>query len=215
MKNSTHSSFSPSKIQISCVQWVQKGTARAETLLPGSIGGFEKYFNGSDSPLSSFFIGLTGNSRFETTNWLQRQAEKLDMHQYVTEVVIETQHTYQERINGIGADGLPSSEYDLIKSTTLLKDELTQKWIRTVLECNLDAQMKIDLLTAASSGSINEFIPVSTFLFSKMVEKMPSEFQNARVIIFPAIPLAVNEWQGNPAKLIAFKNEAIISVKQH
>jgi hypothetical protein len=216
MENLTYSKSAPSKTIVNCVQWVSKGNARAEALRPGYIAGFEHFFKDSPSPLSEFLIGLTGNNRLETIAWLHQQAEKLGLHQCITEVVLEMRRTFRERINGICANGTPCDEYDITKATTNLKSNLMQAWTSSVTEgISVDKPYRSGLLDVVESRNISNFIPISSFLFSKTVEKMPFEFQNARVIIFPALPLALEEWQGNPARLIAFKKETIVSVKHH
>jgi len=216
MENLIHSKPCSSKTIVSCVQWVCKGDAPHETLLPGCIAGFEHFFRNSTSPLSDSFIGLTGNSRLKTVGWLQQQAEKLGLHQCITEVTIEMRRTFQERINGVCANGTPCDEYDITKATTNLKTKLMQAWTSSVIEgIPVDKPFRSELIDTVESRNISNFIPISSFLFSMTVEKMPIEFQNARVIIFPASPLALEEWQGNPAKLIAFKKETIVSVKHH
>lgn len=99
-------------------------------------------------------------------------------------------------------------------ATTALKQQLTCAWSQVVMSCEqLDIQNKIDLLTAATSNDINAFLSISAHLFSKAIEGIHPEFQEARAIIFPAIPLAHEEWHGKPVKMIAFKKETIISIK--
>lgn len=211
MNNINFPKFRQSKTTVSCLQWTPKGTLPSQTLQPGHIAGFEDFFRDSPDVLSSLLIGVTGNHSTETTAWLGTQADKAGMDQHVTIVEIGLFSTYTERINGVCADGLPSYEYDTTKATVVLKNKIQEAWVHVVLRCNgFSRQEKVDLLSAAASGIINKCLPLSSYLFSKTVEAMHHEFQNARAIIFPAIPIAYSDWKGNPARLIAFRKEAII-----
>jgi len=198
---------------VSCVQWTPKGSAKV-SLKPGSLAGFEPYFKNSPANLASFFIGLTGHRRFDVVNWLNQKAIKSGMDQHVTEMKLELHHSYTERINGSDALGMPTAEYDLMKSTTALKEQITVAWCKAILrEQRFQNYAKSVLLEKAVSSELNDFLVLSAELFSKAVEMMHPEFQNARVIFLPAIPVAYTEWNENPARLIAFKKESIVSVK--
>jgi hypothetical protein len=215
MNKSNFSKKTFSHSTVTCVHWVCNGTKHFEESEPGTIAGFEKYFQNSSKQFSSLMIGLDGSHSTETVQWLKAQAEKSHMIQFVREVKIKLNYSHRERINGVGDDGMPVDEFDLSKSTTQLKRKLTEGWVDGVLRCeNFDVQTKIDLLTAASSGDINQFLPISAGLFSHAVETMQEEIKNPKVIFFPAVPLAVHEWKGNPAKLVAFSPDAIVQASE-
>lgn len=211
MKHYKSTQFRPSKTVVSHVKWTPNGTPPMETIHSGQLAGFEDYFRDSPDHLSSLIIGLVGNNRLEVISWLQLQAEKIGMTQYVTDITIELIHSYVERINGVDANGMASCEYDLTKPTIQLKNKILKAWSSVVINSyEFDAQSKIDLLTAASFGKINQFLPISSVLLSKAFENMHDEFQHARAIIFPGIPIACTEWKKNPARLIAFREDAIV-----
>lgn len=199
---------------VSCVQWTQKGSSLDEHLKSGQLAGFENNFQDSTDHLSSMYIGLTGTHRFKVIKWLLEQANKLSLDQHVTEVKIMLKHTYRDRINGTDANGFATNEYDLIKATSSLKDQITSAWSSVVIKNqSFDANDKIGLLTAALSGNISEFIPISSILFAQTVEEMHFEFKNANAIFFPAFPIEHDEWKDNPAKLVAFSKDVIVDVK--
>jgi len=211
MNNIKFDRFSQTETVVSCLQITPKGELPSKALRPGHFPGFGDYFRGAPYKLSSKYIGLTGNHRSEVIAWSRKQAEKAGMEQHVTEVKIRLFRTYIERINGITKDNLPSDEYELIKATAPLRDKLLDAWSSVINKCSeFDTQTKIDLLTVAVSGGISKFLPISPILFSKLVEEMHSEFQNARAIIFPALPIAYSDWKGIPARLIAFDADAIV-----
>jgi hypothetical protein len=206
--------YKPQKSTTWHFQWIKKGQKPSLTINPGEISGFEKYFQNAPPTLSTFYLGVTGTQRFEVADWLNQQAQKLGLDQYVTEFQVSLNHPFQNRINGIDAQGNPINEYELTKATTALKHQLAGAWSQVVMSSDaLDNQTKIELLTAAASGDVNEFLPLSSVVFSKAVENMHPEFQSARAIIFPAIPLAFKDWRGKPVKMIAFKKETIVSIK--
>ena len=206
--------YKPQKSTTWHFQWIKRGQKPSLTINPGEISGFEKYFHNSPPTLASFYLGVTGTQRFEVADWLNKQAQKLSLDQYVTEFQVSLNHTFKNRINGIDAKGDPINEYELTKATTALKHQLAGAWSQVVMSNeSLDTQIKIELLTAAASGDVNEFLPLSSVIFSKAMENMHPEFQSARAIIFPAIPLAVRDWRGKPVKMIAFKKETIVSIK--
>ncbi len=177
----------------------------------GKIAGFDDFFSGSSSNLSSMLVGLVGTQRFEASKWLNNQAKRHGKLQHVTELNIQLHNTYKERINGKTREGLPSSEFDLIKPTVGLRDQLIGAWSNAVMESmNIPTGLKIDLLSRALSSKVNKIIPISSILFSRALEKMPESFQNARAIYFSAMPVEADEWHGNPPRLIAFRKESII-----
>ncbi len=195
-------------------QWVKAGEEPSLAIKPGEIAGFERQFKDSAGQLSEFFLAVTGTQRFEVANWLNHQAGKLGLNQYVTEIQVTLKHPYQHRINGVNENQEPIDEYELLKATQSLKDQVALAWSEVVLSCeNFDHQTKIDLMKAAASNDINAFLPISAYLFSKTIERMPEKFQSAQAIIFPAIPLACDDWYGKPVKMIAFRKETIVSMK--
>ena len=211
MNNIKFKHYNTRETVVSCLQITPKGALPSKTLQPGHISGFGDYFIDAPGKLSSMYIGLTGNHRTEVIAWSRRQAEQAGMEQHVTEVKIRLFRSYRERINGVTEDDLPSDEYELIKATTQLRVKLVDAWSNVISKCSeFDTQNKIDLLTAAMAGDVSKFIPISSILFSKVVEEMHYEFQNARAIIFPAYPIAYSEWKGIPARLIAFDADAIV-----
>ncbi len=211
MDNIKFDHFKPTETVVSCLQLTPKGESPSKTLRPGHISGFSDYFRDASGKLSSMYIGLTGNHRTEVISSLRKKAEQARMEQHVTEIKIRLFRTFRERINGITENGLPSDEYELIKATTPLRAKLVDAWSNVISKCpQFDTQKKIDLLSAAMTGDVSKFIPISSILFSKVVEEMPYEFRNARAIIFPAYPIAYSEWKGNPARLIAFDADAIV-----
>lgn len=207
-------SHKPQKATTWHIQWVKRGEKPALAINPGEISGFDKYFQDASKNLSSFYLGITGTQRFEVADWLNQQAQKLKLDQYVTEFQVLLNHPFKDRINGVDEEGHAIDEYEVTKATDELKQQLAVAWAKVVMSCeNMDHQTKIDLLTAATTGDVNAFLPISSFLFSKAVENMHPEFQTARAIIFPAIPQAFRDWRGKPAKMIAFKKETIVSIK--
>ncbi|MBK9993574.1 MAG: hypothetical protein IPP01_06200 [Saprospiraceae bacterium] len=209
----TKSAFKPQTSTVWHFQWMEKGQSPSLTINPGEIAGFEKYFKHSPMTLSSYYLGVSGTQRFESADWLNRQANKQGLVQYVTQFQLELTCPFKHRINGVDDDNQPTTEYELTKATAALKQQLACAWSQAVLSCeNFDREEKTSLLTEATKD-INSFLPISSHLFSKAVERMPPEFQAARAIIFPSIPLAHEEWRDKPVKMIAFKKEAIISIK--
>jgi hypothetical protein len=199
---------------VSCVKWSLKGYSDDKNLASGQLAGFETNFEGSTEHLSSLYIGLTGNHRFKVIKWLMERANKLGLDQHVTEVKIKLKHTYRDRINGTDENGCATNEYDLIKATSSLKDQITSAWSSVVTDNQcFDEEEKNKLLTVALTGNINKFIPISSVLFAKTVEKMHSEFKNASAIFFPAFPIEQDDWKDNPAKLVAFSKDVIVDVK--
>ena len=200
---------------VSCIQWTLSGTTPREPLEPGCLAGFERFFQNSSDHLSLMYIGLTGNHRFKAIRELQEHAKKLGMNQHVTEVKIELQHSFRDRINGTDESGLATVEYDLIKPTASLKSEFISAWSAAVMQSqSLDAKVKIELLKATLSGNINEFIPISSVLFSEAVEKMEYSFRNANAIFFPAFPIDQTNWNEHPARLVAFSKDVIVDIKR-
>lgn len=207
-------SYKPQKATTWHIQWVKRGEKPVLAINPGEISGFDKYFQDAPKTLSSFYLGITGTQRFEVADWLNQQALKLELDQYVTEFQVLLNHPFKARINGVDEEGHAIDEYEVTKATAALKQQLAGAWAQVVMSCeNMDHQTKIDLLTAATTDDVNAFLPISSFLFSKAVENMHTEFQSARAIIFPAIPQAFRDWRGKPAKMIAFKKETIVSIK--
>jgi hypothetical protein len=154
---------------VSCIQWTLSGTTPVEPLEHGYLAGFERFFQNSSVHLSSMYIGLTGNHRFKAIRQLQEHAKKLGMDQHVTEVKIELQHSFRDRI---------------------------------------------ELLKATMSGNTNEFIPISSVLFSEAVEKMEYSFRNANALFFPAFPIDQTNWNEHPARLVAFSKDVIVDIKR-
>lgn len=210
-----NNSLTKSSVAIaSCIQWLPKGTSPTSVLQSGKIAGFEDYFANSSKHLSSMCIGLTGNHRFKVITWLQEVSNKLGLDQHVTEVKISLNHSFRDRINGADERGFATDEYDLIKATTALKNKFVAAWSTVVMQSQaLDAQAKIDLLTTTLSGNTNDFIPISSTLFSKAVEGMDENFQKAKVIFFPAFPINRGNWNDNPVRLVAFRENVIVNIK--
>ncbi len=196
------------------IEWNKQGAPASETVNPGQIAGFESYFVDCADPLSSMLLGLTGTQRFETAAWLERQANKLGYEQYVKEYEIELSHTYIERINEMNATRQYCSELDLLKPTNSLKAKLMEAWSNVVMACEVfNNEVKIDLLNSAAQGNPNEFLTLSSILFSKSIETIAPEFPSLNAIFFPAVPINIQEWKGNPARLVAFHKELIVGAK--
>ncbi len=196
-------------VTVSCVQWTPEGSAPLD-FKPGNLAGFEPYFENCRSPLSSLYIGLTGNKRFEIIGLLNQQAIKSGMVQHVAEVKIRMEHSYTERINGVDDLGSPIDEYDFIKPTASLKAKLMVAWGKCVMATRFDVDLKTQLIMAAVCAKINDSIAISSALLSRALEIMDPDIQHARSIVFPAFPLNCDEWKGNPARLIAFRKETIV-----
>lgn len=214
MKSYSTFNCKPSLATAWSFQWVPHGETPCLDLQPGKIAGFEDYFQDAPTNIPQRFIGATGTQRFEVADWLRKQSEKLGMDQYIIEVTVELRHSFKDRINGVDAEGMAIDEYEVTKPTVALRQKLAVAWSKVIMNgATFTIEEKIDLLTAATSDDVSAFLPISSYLFSKSVENMPEAFQNARAIIFPAIPFEHQDWSGKTIKLIAFREDAIVSVK--